>query len=42
MSAIYLDELKQDYEQKLSNINKELKNQLNGQKEEFEKEIVIL
>ena len=42
MSAICLDEMKQDYEQKLANVNKQLKNQLNTQKEEFEKEIVIL
>lgn len=40
MSNIYLDEVKQEYEHKLTNLEKQLKSEINNQKDNFEKEIV--
>lgn len=42
MSSIYLDELKQEHEQKFSTMNNKLKNDIISQKEEYEKGIVKL
>ena len=41
MSTIHLDDIKQDYEQKIANLEKQLKTQISSQKDDFEKEIVI-
>ncbi len=42
MSTIYLDEVKQEYEHKLNNLEKQLKSELSNQKDDLEKEIVSI